>query len=181
MKSSTASLPSLRSVKVLDQRRERIRYLHCSLRTEQAHVHWVRAFLRLHGLCHPATLGGSDVEAFLSWLANERKVAGSESFPAFPCPRPVRLGAFLVRFLSGPPNAGFVPSAPNAAAPVLHPLGFVGGLVSSLRCRPDSAWSVLARLRSAMSPACRSCPHFFFAAAHAASATRTCLGTSFSS
>ncbi|HFH4233949.1 TPA: phage integrase N-terminal SAM-like domain-containing protein, partial [Pseudomonas aeruginosa] len=26
--------------------RERIRYLHYSLRTEQAYVHWVRAFIR---------------------------------------------------------------------------------------------------------------------------------------
>ena len=53
MKTSTAPLPPLRSVKVLDQLRERIRYLHCSLRTEQAYVHWVRAFIRFHGVRHP--------------------------------------------------------------------------------------------------------------------------------
>ncbi|EOZ0839267.1 TPA: hypothetical protein ACIJPQ_005528, partial [Klebsiella pneumoniae] len=34
MKTATAPLPPLRSVKVLDQLRERIRYLHYSLRTE---------------------------------------------------------------------------------------------------------------------------------------------------
>ncbi|HFP3124732.1 TPA: phage integrase N-terminal SAM-like domain-containing protein, partial [Escherichia coli] len=45
MKTATAPLPPLRSVKVLDQLRERIRYLHYSLRTEQAYVHWVRAFI----------------------------------------------------------------------------------------------------------------------------------------
>ena len=50
MKTSTAPLPPLRSVKVLDQLRERIRYLHYSLRTEQAYVHWVRAFIRFHGV-----------------------------------------------------------------------------------------------------------------------------------
>ena len=77
MKTSTAPLPPLRSVKVLDQLRERIRYLHYSLRTEQAYVHWVRAFIRFHGVRHPATLGSSEVEAFLSWLANERKVSVS--------------------------------------------------------------------------------------------------------
>ena len=65
------------SVKVLDQLRERIRYLHYSLRTEQAYVNWVRAFIRFHGVRHPATLGSSEVEAFLSWLANERKVSVS--------------------------------------------------------------------------------------------------------
>ena len=47
MKTATAPLPPLRSVKVLDQLRERIRYLHYSLRTEQAYVHWVRTFIRL--------------------------------------------------------------------------------------------------------------------------------------
>lgn len=63
MKTATAPLPPLRSVKVLDQLRERIRYLHYSLRTEQAYVHWVRAFIRFHGVRHPATLGSSEVEA----------------------------------------------------------------------------------------------------------------------
>ena len=66
MKTATAPLPPLRSVKVLDQLRERIRYLHYSLRTEQAYVHWVRAFIRFHGVRHPATLGSSEVEAFLA-------------------------------------------------------------------------------------------------------------------
>ncbi|AOX97465.1 Integrase [Acinetobacter baumannii] len=77
MKTATAPLPPLRSVKVLDQLRERIRYLHYSLPTEQAYVNWVRAFIRFHGVRHPATLGSSEVEAFLSWLANERKVSVS--------------------------------------------------------------------------------------------------------
>jgi integron integrase len=70
-------LPALRSVKVLDQLRERIRYLHYSRRTEEAYVHWVRAFIRFHGLRHPSELGGGDIERFLSWLVNERSVAGS--------------------------------------------------------------------------------------------------------
>ena len=47
-----------------------------SLRTEQAYVHWVRALIRFHGVRHPANLGSSEVEAFLSRLANERKVFG---------------------------------------------------------------------------------------------------------
>ncbi len=67
----------LKSAKVLDQLRERIRYLHYSIRTEEAYVYWVRTFIRFHGLRHPATLGGAEVEAFLSWLANTRNVAAS--------------------------------------------------------------------------------------------------------
>jgi len=77
MKSSIQPLPPLKSAKVLDQLRERIRYLHYSIRTEEAYVYWVRTFIRFHGLRHPATLGGAEVEAFLSWLANTRNVAAS--------------------------------------------------------------------------------------------------------
>ncbi len=64
-------------VRLLDQLRSQIRYLHYSIRTEQAYVHWVRAFVRFHGLRHPAELGGGDVEAFLTWLAAERQVSVS--------------------------------------------------------------------------------------------------------
>ena len=63
--------------RLLDQLRERIRYLHCSIRTEDAHVHWVRAFVRFHGLRHPRQMGASEVQAFLSWLAVERHVSVS--------------------------------------------------------------------------------------------------------
>src|SRR5690606_35560047 len=77
MKPGTQPLPPLKSVRLLDQLRERIRFLHYSLRTEQAYVYWVRSFIRFHELRHPATLGGPEVEAFLLWLANNRKVAPS--------------------------------------------------------------------------------------------------------
>jgi integron integrase len=68
-------LPPLRASRLLDQVRERIRYLHYSIRTEQAYVHWIRAFIRFHELRHPAEMAGAEVEAFLSWLAGERQVA----------------------------------------------------------------------------------------------------------
>lgn len=77
MKSSTDQLPALRSVKVLDQLRERIRFLHYSHRTEDAYVHWVRAFIRFHGVRHPAAMGALEIEGFLSWLADERRLAAS--------------------------------------------------------------------------------------------------------
>ncbi len=70
-----APLPPLRSQRLLEQVRERVRYLHFSLRTEQAYVHWTRAFVRFHSMWHPAEMGGDDVAAFLSWLAGERHVA----------------------------------------------------------------------------------------------------------
>ena len=61
--------------RLLDLLRQHIRLLHYSLRTEEAYVHWVRAFVRYHGLRHPSELSGPDIQAFLTWLANERDVA----------------------------------------------------------------------------------------------------------
>ena len=63
--------------RLLDQLRGQIRYLHYSIRTEEAYVQWVRSFVRFHGLRHPLELGGSEVESFLSWLATERQVSAS--------------------------------------------------------------------------------------------------------
>jgi hypothetical protein len=63
-------LPPLRSNKILDRLRERIRLLHYSRRTEEAYVHWCRAFIRFHGIRHPPEMGGPEVEAFLGgWPA----------------------------------------------------------------------------------------------------------------
>ena len=49
--SPPASLPSgVAPRRLLDQVREQLRYLHYSIRTEEAYVHWVRAFVRFHRL-----------------------------------------------------------------------------------------------------------------------------------
>ncbi|WP_438800528.1 phage integrase N-terminal SAM-like domain-containing protein, partial [Acinetobacter baumannii] len=47
------------------------------MRTEDAYVYWVRAFIHFHGKRHPRELGLPQVEAFLAHLANERHVASS--------------------------------------------------------------------------------------------------------
>jgi hypothetical protein len=65
------ALPPLHAPRLLDQVRDRVRYLHYSRRTEQAYVHWCKAFIRFHGLSHPRDLGAAEVEAFLTWLADE--------------------------------------------------------------------------------------------------------------
>ncbi len=72
-----ASSPVLRSTRLLDQVRERIRYKHYNLRTEKTYVQWVRWFVRWHGLQHPRNMGKPEIEAFLNMLANERHVAAS--------------------------------------------------------------------------------------------------------
>ena len=63
--------PMFTSTRLLDQLRERLRYLHYSLQTEKNYVYWVRWFIRWHGVRHPKDMGGKEVEAFLSMLADE--------------------------------------------------------------------------------------------------------------
>ena len=50
---------------------------HYSRRTEEAYVHWIKRFIVFHGKVHPASLGVEDVAAFLSWLAEQRRVSAS--------------------------------------------------------------------------------------------------------
>lgn len=40
-------------------------------------MYWVRFFVRFHGLRHPREMGAAEVEAFLTYLANERTVSAS--------------------------------------------------------------------------------------------------------
>ena len=72
-----SALPPLQAPRLLDQVRERIRYMHYSRRTEQAYVHWCKSFIRFNGLRHPREMGAPEVRAFLTWLADERQLASS--------------------------------------------------------------------------------------------------------
>ena len=70
-------LPATPPLRLLDRVREQLRYLHYSIRTEEAYVYWARSFIKFHDMRHPATLGRTEVEAFLCWLAAERQVSPS--------------------------------------------------------------------------------------------------------
>ena len=63
--------------KLLPRLRDALRLRHYSIRTEQAYVDWVRRFVVFHGRRHPARLGASEVQAFLTHLAVERSVSSS--------------------------------------------------------------------------------------------------------
>jgi len=69
--------PPSAAPRLLQQVRERVRYLHYSLRTEQAYVYWIRFFVRWHGLRHPRDMGAPEVEALLTMLATQRSVSSS--------------------------------------------------------------------------------------------------------
>lgn len=67
----------VKAPRLLDQVRASLYARHYSKRTVRAYVGWIRRFILFHGKRHPADMGGGDVAAFLSDLANEGKVSSS--------------------------------------------------------------------------------------------------------
>ncbi len=71
-KSTTTNPP-----KLLDQVRDRLRVKHYSIRTEQTYIHWIKRYIYFHDKRHPKDLGARDIEAFLTHLAVQDKVAAA--------------------------------------------------------------------------------------------------------
>ena len=68
-------MPPLQSPRIVDQLRERIRYLHYSLRTEEAYVYWVKGYIRFHQLRHPADMGkAKNKSKFKHLLSKTREI-----------------------------------------------------------------------------------------------------------
>lgn len=67
----------------MDQVREKIRLRHYSIRTEEAYVGWIKRYIYFHNKQHPKDLGRHEIEAFLTHLAVQRKVAASTQNQAF--------------------------------------------------------------------------------------------------
>jgi len=63
--------------KLLDQVRDRLRVKHYSMKTETLYVHWIKRFILFHGKRHPADMGSSEIEAFLTHLAVDGQVSAS--------------------------------------------------------------------------------------------------------
>jgi integron integrase len=72
----TETIPE-RQPRLLDQLRRRIRDKHYTLNTERTYVYWARWYIRFHGLRHPADMGPNEIRTFLSYLNNDRHIAGS--------------------------------------------------------------------------------------------------------
>jgi Phage integrase, N-terminal SAM-like domain len=62
-------LPLPQPPRLLDRVRHAIRVRHYSPRTEECYVEWATRFIRFHGLRHPNTMGGPEIEMFLTDLA----------------------------------------------------------------------------------------------------------------
>src|SRR5437588_12767286 len=63
--------------KLLDRLRQACRVRHYSIRTEDAYHDWARRYILFHQKRHPDTMAEPDVNAFLTHLAVEGRVAAS--------------------------------------------------------------------------------------------------------
>ncbi len=61
--------------RLLDQIRDRLRDLHRSLRTAQAHVYWLRQYVPWSGKRHPRDMGRGEVGAVLTVTVPEGLLA----------------------------------------------------------------------------------------------------------
>lgn len=73
MENTTFSEPP----KLLDRVREKIRYKHYSLNTESTYISWIKQYIVFNHKRHPEEMGAVEVEAFLTYLANQRHVSSS--------------------------------------------------------------------------------------------------------
>ena len=65
-------------LRLMDQVRQVLRYHHYAYRTEQTYCDWIMRYIRYHGgKTHPRNMGKKEIEAFLSHLAVQQKVAAS--------------------------------------------------------------------------------------------------------
>ena len=62
---------------LIEQVRNTLRRKHYAYQTERRYIYWIRRFLRFHDLQHPRSLGKREIEAFLTHLAVNKKVAAS--------------------------------------------------------------------------------------------------------
>jgi integron integrase len=66
-----------RPKKLIEQVQDVIRLKHYSYQTEKTYVHWIKRYIFFHNKQHPKDMGGKEIEAFLTDLAVNQKVAAS--------------------------------------------------------------------------------------------------------
>jgi hypothetical protein len=63
--------------KLLDIVREQIRVRHYSMKTERTYIGWIKRYIFFHQKKHPIDMGKAEIEAFLTYLAVDRKVSAT--------------------------------------------------------------------------------------------------------
>ncbi len=128
-----------RQPRLLDQRRAALRVRHCSPRTEDASVHWVKRFIVFHGKRHPKDMGGTELGAFLTALAVRHKVSASTQNQAL-C-----AVLFLYRHVLGR-DLGQVPEVVRALTPPRLPVVMTRPEIRALLDRMEGTPRLVARL-----------------------------------
>ena len=101
-----------RPPKLLDQLRAACRVRHYSIRTEDAYHDWCKRYILFHGKRHPAGMGEPEVNAFLTHLAVEGRVAAHLGFDhvltsvgqVYPRSLDFDVVSALVQVVAGPSN-----------------------------------------------------------------------------
>ena len=69
--------------KLMDQVRDKIRVKHYAKTTETTYVYWILQYIIFHGKRHPAEMGKPEIEDYLNYLAQRRKLSASSQNQAF--------------------------------------------------------------------------------------------------
>ena len=69
--------------KLLDQVREVIQLKHYSPKTAKTYAAWIRRYIPFHHKRHPREMGKAEIEAYLTYLAQDRNVAAATQNQAF--------------------------------------------------------------------------------------------------
>ena len=74
-------------LKLMDQVSQVLRYHHYAYRTEQTYCNWILRFIKFHGSkTHPAQMGKTQIDAFLSHLAIHGWVSAATQQQALKAP-----------------------------------------------------------------------------------------------
>ena len=125
--------------RLLDRIRDKIRFNHYSIRTEQAYVDWVRRFVLFHGKRHPVEMGAAEVEAFLTYLAVQGRVAASTQNQA------LNALLFLYRQVLGV-ELPWLDGMQRAKRPQRLPVVLTVGEAGALLARMSGTMGLVARL-----------------------------------
>jgi integrase len=126
-------------VTLLSRVSDTIRVKHYSIRTEQAYCDWIRRFVVFHGKRHPAGLGAQEVEAFLTSLAVQGRVAASTQNQAKSALR------FLYRDVLGA-ELPWLDGIQKAKAPVRLPVVLTREEVAQVLSRLDGVHRLIGSL-----------------------------------
>ena len=70
-------------MKLLEEVKTKIKFLHYSDSTAKVYVYWIKQFILFHKKRHPVEMGKLEIEQFLSYLASYRNVSASTQNQAF--------------------------------------------------------------------------------------------------